>query len=154
MSVKAWADQKRSSKNQQDPENQRMIDAFQRLLEGQSTPEAAARSIAAICEPLIKRDPSNLRNGAVWGILCDAVRTLGGSNEVNERLVDLLSSMTKLPDVTDGHGNAIKHEWGGRYWTDLPMFALRFREYGIGTSGISTRAETLSIFGRLHATCK
>jgi hypothetical protein len=124
MSVKAWADQLRSSENQQNPENQRIIDAFQSLLESQSTPEAAAGSIAAICEPLIKRNPNSLRNGTVWGILCDAVRTLGGSNEVDERLVDLLSSMTELPDVTDEHGNAIKHEWGGKYWTDLFRFSV------------------------------
>lgn len=154
MSVKAWAHQKRSSKDQQHPENQRIIDAFQGLLEGHLTPEAAARSIAAISEPLIKLDPSNPRIGAVWDILCDAVRALGGSKEVNERLVDLLSSMRELPEVTDEHGTAIKHEWNGRYWTDLPIWALTFREYGIGMSCISKGAQTLSVFSALHATCK
>jgi hypothetical protein len=108
-----------------------MIDAFQSLLEGNSTPEAATRSITAICAPLIKLDPSNLHSGAVFDILCDAVRALGGSKEVNERSVDLLSSMRALPEVTDEHGNVLKHEWGGRYWTDLPMWALTFREYGL-----------------------
>jgi hypothetical protein len=103
-----------------------MIDASQSLLEGNSTPEAATRSIAAICESLIKLDPSNLHNGAVFDILCDAVRALGGSTEVKERLIDLLNSMRELPEVTDEHGNVLKHEWGGRYWTDLPTLALTF----------------------------
>ncbi len=137
MSVKAWAQQKRSSNDHQDGEYQDMINAFESLLEGHSTPQATARNIAAICEPLIKRDPSNPRNGTVWDILCDAVRVLGGSKDINDRLIDLLSSMIELPEVKDERGTIIKHEWGGRYWTDLPMWALTFREYGIGTLGSS-----------------
>lgn len=134
MSVKAWADERRSSEYLQNPENQCIIDAFQSLLEGKSTPETAARSINAICVPLIRRDPNDWRIGDVWVSLCEAARALGGSKEVDERLVDLLSSMKEL-SVTDERGNAIRHEWGGNYWTDLPAWGLTFREYGICRSG-------------------
>lgn len=52
------------------------------------------------------------------------MQALSGSTEANERLIDLLSSMRELPEVTDEHGNVLKHEWGGRYWMELPTCGL------------------------------
>ncbi|KAE8381114.1 hypothetical protein BDV26DRAFT_289817 [Aspergillus bertholletiae] len=129
--IRAWAIAERSSSGRETPTDQYIIDVIQSLLDANVTPEAAARSVTAIYEPLVKRNPNDPLLGGVWYILCSAVRTLGGNNEVNELLVKLLCSIAQVPGVRDEHGNIIRHEWGGRYWMDLPMWALAFREYGI-----------------------
>ncbi|OTB04257.1 hypothetical protein M426DRAFT_11879 [Hypoxylon sp. CI-4A] len=130
MSVQAWAAKARSSAEYQSVESQRLIDAYQSLLEGKSTPQDAAQIVSTILEPIIKRSPDDKHTAFVWGFLCDSVRHLGGDKAVSERLVDFLDSIVKL-DVKDDLGNIIKHEWGGRFWSNLPTFALMFREYGI-----------------------
>ncbi|KAH7372255.1 hypothetical protein BKA66DRAFT_513831 [Pyrenochaeta sp. MPI-SDFR-AT-0127] len=132
MTMEAWIKNERLSKERQNVVDQQTIDVYENIIRGDLTPEAAARKVSVIYEPIIKENPSDLRIASVWYILCSAVRALGSDTEVNERLVDLLSSIRKLPDVLDEHGNALTHEWGGRYWTDLPAWALAFREYGIG----------------------
>ena len=62
-------------------------------------------------------------------------------------MIDLLNSISQLPDVTDEDGNAITPEWksAGVYWRDLPELAMMFREYGIGKSSICGVAQSLSV---------
>ncbi|RYP76063.1 hypothetical protein DL770_007281 [Monosporascus sp. CRB-9-2] len=79
--------------------------------------------MAAVLEPLGRRDPNNPRIASVWGLFCGAVRELGSDREASERLVGLLDAPRKL-QVRGEHGNNVKHEWGSRYWADLPTFAL------------------------------
>lgn len=133
MSIEAWANAARQDKYRQDSEHQRAIDTFQALLEGNITPNTAADTISSLYQPKIKRNVPTL-----WGILCEVVRALGGNKEINERLVDLLNSISQLPDVTDVHGNGITPAWtsAGVYWRDLPELAMMFREYAIGKSRI------------------
>ncbi len=118
MSVESWANAARRSKYRQTPEEQGTIDALQGLLEGKLTPNIAAGTISLLYEPLLKGSPNSAEVMSLWEILCDAVRALGGSKDLSERLVDLLDSISQLPDVTDEHGNAIIPEWKpGVFWT-------------------------------------
>ncbi|MCJ1462815.1 hypothetical protein MMC07_001418 [Pseudocyphellaria aurata] len=141
MSVEAWANAARRDKYRQDFEHQRAIDAFQGLLDGNVTPDAAAGTIASLYEALIKHRSNTTSVPTLWGILCDAIRALGGNKELSERLVNLLNSISQLPDVTDEHGNVLTPDWksAGVYWRDLPELAMMFREHGIGKS--SSRSE-------------
>lgn len=144
MSIKAWADSARQDKYRQTTEHQRAIETFQGLLEGNTTPNTAADAISSLYEPLIKRDPSPV--ATLWGILCEAVRALGGHKDHTERLVSLLISISQLPDVTDKYGNAITPEWksAGVYWRDLPELSMIFREYAIGKLSIRGDLQTMS----------
>lgn len=137
MWVESWANAARRVKYRQKSEQQRAIDTFRGLLEGNITPNTAAGTISSLYEPFIKRSSNPSPVAPLWGILCDAVRALGDSKELSERLVDLLDSISQLPDVTDEHGNAITPEWKSAevYWRDLPLLAM-FREYAIGKSSI------------------
>ncbi|XXH00589.1 hypothetical protein Hte_006937 [Hypoxylon texense] len=128
MSIQAWATNARSSTEHQTPESQRLVDAYGALLEGKSTPEESACSISAVLEPLIKRDPNDLRIASVWGLFCGAMRHVGSDQTASKRLLDLLNCISML-QVKNDHGNDIKHEWGGRFWADLPMYGLMSREY-------------------------
>lgn len=152
MLVEAWANAARRDKYRQNSEHQRAIDTFQGLLEGNITPNTAAGTLSSLYEPSIRRSSNPSPVVTLWGILCDAVRALGGNKELSERLVDLLDSISQLPDVTDEHGNAITPEWksAGVYWRDLPELAMMFREYAIGKSsicGVTSKYER-SITGR------
>ena len=134
MSIEAWANASRGGKYHQDAEHQRAINTLQILLEGKLDPDSAARTIASLYEPLLKRGLRTSPVATLWAIICDAARALGGNREISERQVDLLNSISKLPDVTDKHGKAITPVWSsaGRYWRDLPELAMMFREYAIG----------------------
>ena len=131
MSIQSWAAKARSSKEHQSPESRELIGVFQKLLMNEVTPEETAQGIAAITEPLIRANPSSTRIGSVWDVLCDAVRDLGGDLQISKDLVNLVLALKNI-EVKDDHGNVIKHG-PSEYWSHLPMFALTFREYGIGT---------------------
>ena len=134
MSVKAWAIAASQDLSCQESEHQPAIHTFQRLLEGKINPETAALEIASLYEPLIKRCIDSWAVDTLWGILCGAVRALGGNQELNERLINLLNSLSQLPNVTDEQGNAITPAWSdaGVYWRDLPELAIMFKDYGMG----------------------
>lgn len=136
MSIEAWAHQACQDRWRQDSEHQRAIDTIQSVLEDKTASNDAASTIAALYEPLIKR--GTLCVPTLWGIFCDAARVLGGKQENSERLVDLLNSISGLPDVKTAEGNPMTPAWSsaGVYWRDLPEFTMIFREYGIGKSKI------------------
>ncbi|KAI1098039.1 hypothetical protein F4804DRAFT_325867 [Jackrogersella minutella] len=130
ISIQAWADISRCSTEYQGPEKQHLIGVFQDLLENRSTPEESANSASAILEPLIKKDPNDLRNLSVWTILCDAVRHVGSDLAASKRLLNFLKCIGRI-QVKDDHGNVMQYDGCHRFWVDLPTFALSFREYGI-----------------------
>lgn len=133
MSIEAWADAARH-KYRQNAEHQRAMDTLQFLLEGKIDSDSGAGTIASIYEPLLKRDASRSGVGTFWAIICNLVRGFGGNKDVAERLVGLLNSISKLPDVRDEHGMAITPAWSsaGVYWRGLPVLTMIFREYAIG----------------------
>ena len=139
MSIEAWADAARQDKYRQDAEHQRAIDTIQILLQGKIDSDSAAGTITSMYGSLLKCGPKvDLKTSPLtmfWGIFCDSVRALGGNREIAERLIGLINSISKLPDLTDEYGNAITaRRWGsaGVYWRDLPDLAWMFREYAIG----------------------
>lgn len=134
-SIQAWADAARQVEDRQNDEHQRAIDAFQSLLQDDTTPSTAAEKLSSIYNPLLKQEgtkPTSVIK--LWHIFCHAVRVLGGERQHAEKLTGLLNSISELPDVTDAQGNAITPEWKGAgvYWRDLPQFAIIFREFAIG----------------------
>lgn len=135
MSIEAWADAARRSQYRQDVEQQRAIDTLKTVFEGREVPDSAASTIGSIYDPQLKRGFRSSPVTELWGMICEAARILGGNREIDERLIGLLNSISKLPDVADKNGNAINPGSGitGVYWKDLPGLAIMFREYAIGT---------------------
>ncbi|KAH9876912.1 hypothetical protein IAQ61_002273 [Plenodomus lingam] len=86
MAVRLWADRERASAEFKAPEAQSTIGVFEALLGAGLDPKEAARKIVHIYEPIIRAGGNDSRIGEIWGILCSAVRTLGDSNELNDRL--------------------------------------------------------------------
>ena len=137
MSIDAWADKARRSQYRQDAEHQRAITTLKTVFEGNETPVSAASTIASIYEPMLKRGFQLSPVNELWGMICEAVTMLGGNQEIDERLISLLNSISSLPDVIDEKGDVVKAgPYGdyGVYWKDLPSLAIMFREYAIGMS--------------------
>ena len=135
MSIEAWADTVCQSPLRQDAGQQRAIDTLKAVFEDRRDPDSAASTIASIYDQRLKRGFKLSPVTELWGMICEAVRLLGGNREIDKRLIGLLNSISKLPDVTDDKGNAINPGGGitGVYWKDQPGLAIMFREYAIGT---------------------
>ena len=134
MSIEAWVGAARRRRYRQDAEQQRAIETLKTVFEGREDPDSAASTICSIYNPLLKRDSKLSPIIELWGIICEAVKILGGNREIDERLIGLLNSISKLPDVTDKNNNAISPGNGtsGVYWKDLPGLAIMLREYAFG----------------------
>lgn len=139
MSIEAWADAARRSQYRQNAEQQRAIDTLKTVFEGREDLDSAASTISSIYNPLLKRGFRSSPVTELWGMICEAARILGGDREIDERLIGLLNSISKLPDVADQNSNAINPGNGtsGVYWKDLPGLAIMLREYAIGTFPLS-----------------
>ena len=137
MSIDAWADKARRSQYRQDAEHQRAITTLKTVFEGKETSVSAASTIASIYEPMLKRGFQLSPVNELWGMICEAATMLGSNQEIDERLISLLNSISSLPDAIDEKGNVVKAGPYGDYrvyWKDLPSLAIMFREYAIGTS--------------------
>lgn len=133
MSVQAWNDAAGQSHGYRKAEYQHTVGILRSVFEGEIDSDGAATQINALYEPLLKGNHNNSPVNELWVIICEAVRILGANTAVDERLINLLNALTKLPDITDQHGHPITGGNGvdGVYWKDLPNLALMFREYGI-----------------------
>ena len=137
MSIDAWADKARRSQYRKDAEHQRAITTLKTAFEGKETPVSAASTIASTYEPMLKRGFQLSPVNELWGMICEAATILGGNQDIDQRLISLLNSISSLPDVLDEKGDVVKAgPYGdyGVYWKDLPSLAIMFREYAIGTS--------------------
>lgn len=130
-SISGWATTARSLAHFQDAECQILISHYEAYLEGQTTREAAASSITGVL-PLLtsSADAELLRVGKVWSVFCDAVKMLAGFAIVRERLLDLLLMISTI-EITDGDEKALRYQWGGKLWTDLPGFKVMFQDYAM-----------------------
>lgn len=124
-----WVDVARASKERQNPESQSIIDVFKGLWKAHATPEEAAQCIANILEPVLREDPSDLRIFAAWGILCDAVRAEGSSQDSSKGVLLLLESLQTIK-AFDRAGKELRYMGDGRFWEHLPAFSWMFRDYG------------------------
>lgn len=99
---------------------------------GSCDPDSAASRLAAPYAILLKQDVDEV--GELWCMMCDAIKALGVNTAVAERLTRLINKISRLPDVTDNDGEAMKctHGMPGVYWRGLPGFAMVFREYAVG----------------------
>ena len=136
MSIQAWAHATRQSQNCQQGQNQHTINILESVFEGATDPDSAASQINSIYESLLEENHTNSPVNGLWGIICEAVRTLGANTTVDKRLVNFLNALAKLPDVTDKHGHPVTGGNGvdGVYWRDLPNLAIIFREYAMGNT--------------------
>lgn len=137
MSVDDWADTARRSHYRQGAEQQHAINVLKSVFEGTQDPDRGADTIASLYDPLLKQVFQTSLVNELWGMICEAAKILGGNQEIDERLINLLNSLAKLPDVKDKTGDPIKAGPYGNfrvYWKDLPSLAIIFREYAIGTS--------------------
>ena len=134
MPIETWADAARQEQYHQSAKHQRAIDIVQAVLKGNLEPDSAADTIASIYEPLLKHGFKTSRVATLWAIICDVARSLGGNRDISKRQITMFNSISKLPDVLDGGGNAIAPAWkgAGGYWRDLPECAMMFWEHAIG----------------------
>ncbi|KAL8850862.1 MAG: hypothetical protein Q9221_004175 [Calogaya cf. arnoldii] len=133
--IKIWADQARHYPWRTSPLSHRAIDILEAMFEGKDTPERTAAKLAEIYNPALKAGFQLSPVFALWGMMCEAMRILGGDMEIDKNLVQLLNTLARLPDVTDEKGKPIGPGggYGGVYWKDLPAMPIMFREYAIGT---------------------
>ena len=133
MSVEKWANSARQEKYRQDTEHQHAIDAMQALFEDKIDTDSAVDTIASLYEPLLKRNLKPSPVATLWDIICHAARALGGDEKIARRQVEMVNSISKLPDVVDHHDKAVTPAWSsaGVYWKDLPELAMMFGEYAL-----------------------
>ncbi|KAI4281496.1 MAG: hypothetical protein L6R38_003644 [Xanthoria sp. 2 TBL-2021] len=121
------------------------------MFEGKDTPERTAASLAEIYNPALKAGFQLSPVFGLWGMLCEAMRILGGDLSISKNLVQLLNAIARFPDVTDDKGKPIGPGGGysGVYWKDLPAMGIMFREYAIGTHSppATNRSSRLSATG-------
>jgi len=134
MSIEDWAKAALRDPCRQGREQQLGIHTLENLFYGKIGADIAATTIASLFDPLLKhgstRSPFEL-----WVSVCEAIRMLGGTQDIDGRLIELLDAIAKLPDVKDQSGRPIGPGGGfsGLYWQDLPGLAITFREFAMGT---------------------
>ncbi len=135
ISIEDWAKAALQSPYRQSHEQQLAIHTLESLFYGTTGAETAATTIASLFDPLLKHGFTVSPVFELWVSICEAIRTLGGNQDIDGRLIELLNAIAKLPDVKDQSGRAIGPGGGfsGVYWRDLPGFAITFREYAMGT---------------------
>lgn len=125
-----WLSQIRSNPHLQKPEPQAAMGSIHDVITGRLSPLDAASSVSYAYESAIKRNEADL--WSLWTIVIDAVNQLGGETVTSQRLAEYLARMSRLPDVIDANGNALRSESGRKIWRDLPDFSFYFFEQGIG----------------------
>ena len=133
-SITEWANVERAMqdewhKDDQDlHENLSAIDSIELLMQGLSSPTEAAQEIADTFEPrLASKQRQSI--GALWGIISGATRCSGHLGA--QRLAELMTAITQLPDIVDVGGHPVKHG-GAVLWRELPSWGWIFYEHGLG----------------------
>jgi len=128
ISITSWADAVR--KRETDAESQSAVNTLQKLFLGEEDPDGAARTIATVYNLSIQQRSYSVFG--LWEMICDAVAVLGCHLVVDDRLVNFISALSELPDVTDQSGTPVKPagSWSGFgvFWRDLPVLAVVCRE--------------------------
>ena len=135
-------------KNTDDPCHFEAADALALLLKGGADADDTARSITTIYEIELRKYESTTMDDEkqvcyFWAChMCGAIRTFG-SQELRERLFDLLVAISKQPDVKTPNGSVKKYLDCDVYWRDFPGWALIFAEL---VSGKLVRVHSFNAF--------
>lgn len=132
-SVELWVETVRHSSVWLKPETPKTVEILRSVFVGELNTDIAAQAVASLCNPLLQQGLS----GPVfqlWQLMCEAIRMLGYSSEVNERHINLINAISRLPDVTGQDGKPVKAQygWSGVFWRDMPCFAVEIRETAFG----------------------
>lgn len=139
LTVQDWA--KTMHTETQDSDHGQAIDALASMLKDEASPADTAKTITAAYERFLKGKPTATTTEADGGPnkvvhfwvfnMCDAIRNLGNPSST-ERLVELLCSISKQPDVHSSDESVVKHkESSGQesvYWRDLPGWISNFMD--------------------------
>lgn len=154
MSIESWAADARQNPYSKVWQQQRAIDTLEALFQGKRDPDRVATTIASLYDLMLKQGFTLSPVYQLWTMICEATRELGSDREIDIHLIELLNSVSKLPDVTDKTGKAIGPGKGvsGVYWKDLPGLAIMLREYAFGMFSTSYCAvfmdESISVLRR------
>jgi len=142
MSIEDWATAALQGPYRQSREQQLAIHTLEDVFYGKTGADLAATTIASLFDPLLEHGFTVSPVFELWVSVCEAIRMLGGNQDIDGRLIELLNAIAKLPDVKDQSGRAIGPGGGfsGVHWKDLPGLAIKFREYAIGTLPTSNRS--------------
>lgn len=148
MSIEDWATAALQGPYRQSRDQQLAIHTLEDVFYGKTGADLAATTIASLFDPLLQHGFTVSPVFELWVSVCEAVRMLGGNQDIDGRLIELLDAIAQLPDVKDQSGRAIGPGGGfsGIHWKDLPGLAITFREHAIGTLPISNPSFTYAIF--------
>lgn len=148
--VQKWAEEWR--KRTEDPDHMRALEALVRLLKNDVSPLDAAKEITAAYEISLKVPlPVPRKNTLYYNKVCDfwalymsdAIRIFGSIGE-RERLCQLLTEISRQPDVLDDNGFPVKgYDRDGVYWSDLPAWHLMFGMHCLGKCSLHIHHEYL-----------
>ena len=141
-----WLSQVRSNPHLQKHEPQAAMDFIHDVLADRLSPLDAASSISCAYESTIRRNEVDL--WSLWTIIIDAINHLGSEIAASQRLAEILTHMSRLPDVIDVNGNAHTSKSGRKIWQDLPDFSFYFFEQGIGKFFTTDIDSLCGIFGQ------
>ena len=132
VSVQDWKAAKCAKAD--DADHIRTIEALASLLEDDISPADAALSITTAYATLLKATKGGsvrefwyeTKVSQFWrDYLSDAIQCFG-STEVQDRLISLLSEISKLPDLKDDDGVVVKTIDHETFWSDLPDWDYQF----------------------------
>ena len=124
-----WLTQIQTNQHLQEPEPQAVTKIIHDVAVHQISPSEAAKSISSDYKSAFK---PKCTLWSLWTIIIDAIRNLGGDEDVSKQFAQTLLHLSNLPDVLDENGQALKVNSGRKIWSDLPDFSFYFFEQGLG----------------------
>jgi len=99
MSIEDWATAALRGPYRQSREQQLAIHTLEDVFYGKTGADLAATTIASLFDPLLQHGFTVSPVFELWVSVCEAVRMLGGNQDIDGRLIELLDAIAKLPDV-------------------------------------------------------
>ena len=123
----------------EDTDHIRAIDALASLLEGDTSPSEAAKSITTAYAVSLKATKGGsdynswyeTKVATFWAsYMSDAIAFFGNA-EVQEQLINLLVEISKVPDLKDDDGIVIRNIHHQTFWSNLPGWDRQFVSAGL-----------------------
>jgi hypothetical protein len=126
----------------QDADHLQAGDALALLLSGEADADDTAKSITMIYDVSLKRNNGFTHNDEYNKVryfwmrhMCGAIYTFG-DDAIQERLIDLLTEISKQPEVKCPDGSTKMHCGVQIYWRDLPGRSFELQAIGLSKSCI------------------